>query len=87
MKGISDAQAAKEQMLQTPTDTEAGKVEPTNPIANYMGPADGPFLCARCEYFEEPRACQKVSGDIDPDGCCNLYEKAGAEGSEEEPVA
>ena len=77
MKGISDAQAAKEQMLGSPTDQEAGKVEPTNPIANYMGPSEGPFLCKMCEYFQEPNACEKVSGVIEEAACCNLFEKAG----------
>ena len=45
----------------------------SDPLVVYMGPAKGPFRCDRCEYFVEPRACWKVSGDIDPAGCCNLF--------------
>ena len=33
-------------------------------------------MCDKCEYFEKPRACQKVAGDISPRGWCELFEKA-----------
>lgn len=41
----------------------------------YMDGDKGPFKCANCEYFQDPSSCKKVEGKIDPEGCCNLYEK------------
>jgi len=71
MKGISDADAIKESELRT-----TGKVAQDDPKANYFGPDQGPFKCSHCEYFIVGGACKKVEGYIDPDGCCNLFEKA-----------
>jgi len=42
----------------------------------YMSGNESPFRCGHCEYYVTPRACRLVAGDIDPDGCCSLYEKA-----------
>lgn len=41
----------------------------------YMSGRQGPFRCDHCEYFSAPNRCQIVEGDIDPAGCCNLFEK------------
>lgn len=30
--------------------------------------------CAICTYFEQPQACEKVKGDIDPAYWCDLFE-------------
>jgi len=43
-------------------------------IAVYMGPEKGPFRCDNCERFKAPRSCSIVEGDIDPKGCCNLFD-------------
>lgn len=40
----------------------------------YMDSSEGPFRCDHCEYYVDPRQCQLVDGDIDPAGCCSLYE-------------
>jgi len=56
-----------------PQDTKVmigGKATPL-----YLDGSHGPFKCSRCEYFKEPSSCQKVSGTIDPDGCCDLFEE------------
>lgn len=42
-------------------------------ISGYMGPEYGPFMCANCEHFDGANACNIVSGNIDPEGCCNLF--------------
>jgi hypothetical protein len=52
-------------------DKKLGKFDPK---VVYMGSDQGPFICGRCEYFEKPAACTKVSGHIDRLGCCNLFE-------------
>lgn len=59
------------------------KVDPS--IAVYMGPEMGPFMCGGCSFFEAPNACGLVSGDISPDGCCNLF-TPGSSGSEGLPM-
>ena len=43
----------------------------------YMTGDKGPFRCDHCEYFYPPHECSKVSGTIDPAGCCNLYSSNG----------
>lgn len=43
--------------------------------AGYLGPDSGPFRCGNCLNFRDG-LCTKVSGDIDADGCCNLFESA-----------
>lgn len=42
--------------------------------AGYMGPENGPFMCARCQHFQPPAACEKVQGVIAPQGCCNFFD-------------
>jgi hypothetical protein len=44
----------------------------------YMGGELGPFRCDHCEYFKAPSSCAIVEGQIDPEGCCNVYEPAPA---------
>jgi hypothetical protein len=41
--------------------------------AGYLGPEHGPFTCSNCVYFQDGGACQIVAGQIDPNGCCNLF--------------
>ena len=43
-------------------------------IAGYMGPERGPFECEHCIHFGEPNSCDIVSGHIEPEVCCNLFE-------------
>jgi hypothetical protein len=47
----------------------------TDPLVVYMGREQGPFKCGRCESFAAPNACEKVKGTIDPEACCNLFER------------
>ena len=54
-----------------PAETGQGKI--AQPNAGYQGPDQGPFACDHCVYFDVPRACQVVDGDIDPHGCCNNF--------------
>lgn len=56
------------------------QIAQTDPQANYMGPDKGPFKCGHCEYFQAPASCSKVSGIVDAEGCCNLYETIGGGG-------
>lgn len=49
--------------------------------AGYLGPEAGPFYCGRCRFFlpqgsvgvEFADHCEKVTGVIDYDACCNLF--------------
>lgn len=53
----------------------------SQPTSGYMGPEAGPFACGHCVHFTQPGSCEIVQGDIDPGGCCNLYESADEGGS------
>jgi len=44
------------------------------PTVLYMGSESGPFECQNCEYFKAPSSCELVAGNIDPKGCCSLFE-------------
>ena len=56
-----------------PFDTGTG---PTG--AHYVSAAENPFkpqgiTCANCALYAGPRACEIVSGDIDPDAACKFW--------------
>ena len=82
-------------MAEGDEETPEGQEDQT--AAGYLPPEDGPFQCQHCAHFQAPNACEKVSGMIDPEGCCNYYlsvetgkdNPGGAEealeGEEEEP--
>lgn len=55
------------------------KVSP--PIAVYRDAKQGPFMCSNCHHFTGG-TCEVVSGPIDPNGMCNLFDSGG--GSDEE---
>ena len=42
----------------------------------YRATPNGDRKCGNCSLFQAPSSCQKVSGDISPDGYCVLYKKA-----------
>jgi len=81
---MSDQDGDEAQDSPTTTDQDdlgLPKLDPANAV--YMGAEYGPFKCANCIYFEGKGACHLVSGDIEPDGCCNLFTSK-SNGSEEE---
>jgi len=46
--------------------------------AHYMAAEANPFKaeglrCAHCNFYQGPRACELVAGDIDPDALCKLW--------------
>jgi len=46
--------------------------------AHYVGPDLNPFIeegmvCSNCAFYEGPRACEVVSGDIDPNAICKFW--------------
>lgn len=50
--------------------------------AHYMGPEANGFAgeglqCGSCVFFEGPRGCELVGGDIDPGGLCKLWQIPG----------
>jgi hypothetical protein len=58
---------------QAPSDFSEGSNLEDQASAGYMPPEDGPFECDHCAHFQAPNTCDKVSGVIDPQGCCNYY--------------
>ena len=46
--------------------------------AHYVGADENPFaeegmVCSNCAFYEGPRACELVEGDIDPGGICKFW--------------
>jgi hypothetical protein len=41
--------------------------------ARYQGSPKGNESCGTCPYFEFPRSCVVVEGDISPSGWCPIY--------------
>jgi hypothetical protein len=58
----------------------------TKLISGYMPPESGPFECEYCHYFDGKHDCELVEGDIEPDGCCNLFTESGKAGKPEEEL-
>lgn len=81
MRGQSVADEIKEKELREP---DQGKLDQSDPDVVYMTEDKGPFMCAHCEYFRGPHSCIKVSGMIEPGGCCNLYESVEEDANEVE---
>ncbi len=48
----------------------------TKELSQYQdSPKDG-HKCSECTFFEPPKACKVVEGDISPEGWCQLWNKA-----------
>lgn len=62
--------------------------------SGYATPDDGPFECGNCVHFDGESKCDnpqvvadpEVSGQVEAEGCCNLFrpEQEGGESDEEE---
>ena len=83
MNGQSDADKIKESELR---DSSQGQKDMDDPEVEYMYSDQGPFMCSNCAFFEMPNACLKVAGEIDPEGCCNLFQNAQTGEIEDEGV-
>lgn len=83
-----DAAAKPEDGGDSPTaldDDEMGLPKLDQSVVVYMGPEQGPFQCSNCVYWEGPKTCHIVSGDLDPAGCCDLFTKGKPSAKSEEP--
>lgn len=56
------------------TSAEASKM--SEKVAHYVAVTPNGKKCSACKFFEAPRACKVVEGDIDPNGWCMLWQKA-----------
>ena len=45
----------------------------TQAAARYQDHPQGNELCAGCPYFEVPKSCVMVEGDISPSGWCPIF--------------
>ena len=45
----------------------------TQAAARYQGSPKGNESCGTCPYFEFPRSCVVVEGEISPSGWCPIY--------------
>jgi hypothetical protein len=83
-----------------PSESGADLTKPTEGIgtaqSGYATPDNGPFECENCIHFQAPNQCDnpqvvtdpEVNGQVDPEGCCNLFSPAGkeSEGEEQEEI-
>lgn len=86
MLPLQGLKSAKPSPIDSGGDDHEKSQTPDDTPASYMGPDQGPFKCANCEYFTAPNQCGKqqvmdeLGGDqfavVDPEGCCNFFEKA-----------
>ncbi len=81
-----------------PDESGADLTKPAEGIGSaqsgYATPDNGPFECENCIHFQPPNACDnpqvvsdpEVNGQVEPEGCCNLFSPAGNEtpGGEED---
>jgi hypothetical protein len=45
-------------------------------LAKYQDSPNDGHKCSECTFFEPPKSCKAVEGDISPDGWCQLWTKA-----------
>jgi hypothetical protein len=72
---------------QQQTDQPSGSAQ-----SGYATPDLGPFECDNCVHFEAPNRCNQsqvvsdpeVQGNVDAEGCCNLFTSAHKESQQEE---
>lgn len=76
---VTPRQVALYQALESVTETFGKFDGSTGPDGSHYTPADrNPFLaeglvCSNCVFYEGPRACEIVAGDIDPDAICKFW--------------
>jgi Putative phage serine protease XkdF len=59
--------------MANPEVDSTAKLEKDDPRVSYMDPESGPFECNNCVHFDPKGYCEIVSGSIQAEGCCNLY--------------
>lgn len=70
---VEQADTVSDQAMMPIEDTgTAGLVSPE--VVRYMTSDRGPFICANCLHFQDDGSCEIVSGPIDPEGVCILFE-------------
>ncbi len=43
--------------------------------AKYQDNPNNGQICSECRFFQPPKSCQVVDGDISPNGWCSLFAK------------
>jgi hypothetical protein len=102
MSAFMNPQRAAHMAAPAPTDAAAPPMGGDDPnagigsaAAGYAGPENGPFECSNCTHFTAPNQCDnpqvqsdpEVNGQVEPEGCCNLFKPGAQEPEEEETQA
>jgi hypothetical protein len=79
-----------------PDESGANLATPSEGIGSaqsgYATPDNGPFECSNCIHFQAPNQCDnpqvvsdpEVNGQVESEGCCNLFSPSGQESEEQE---
>jgi len=73
LEGPEPESPAQDDTQDTPDSPMSPAVVIPKALVVYMTGDMGPFKCSNCCYFSEPNSCSVVEGEIDPEGCCNMY--------------
>lgn len=77
---VTSRQVAVYRALEDVVETFGQFDQTTGPDgSHYVASAANPFIaegmvCASCVFYEGPRSCEIVSGDIDPQGICKFWQ-------------
>ena len=79
--------------IQPQAEPQTSDMQPSGTAqSGYVTPDLGPFECDNCTHFDGQNSCNhpqvqndpEVSGQVDPEGCCNYFQSAGRETQAEE---
>ena len=70
------AAVANAAMLLGDSNAARAQQKVSKELAKYQDSPNEGHKCSECSFFEPPKACKAVDGDISPDGWCQLWNQA-----------
>lgn len=83
---VDQSQETPDEVVDEPKpddSNQGGGGQADQSTVGYKGPEQGPFKCSNCVFYSDPGTCSVVSGDIDPDGVCNIFTSQGNQPQDE----
>lgn len=57
------------------SDAADAQTKTPKSVAKYQDKPNNGQKCADCRFFQPPKSCQLVAGDISPNGWCSFFAK------------